>query len=199
MAKRVFVSADWKDADDHRSCDREVVDVIRKWTEDGRYAVSFDCTDDVHNSVTEDPDCRRCEIKGECGRRINCSSVVIVVIGDNTATKNSGECESLSCSPAYSRQSKKECKYRRNPSPAENKNENGVVDGNKMSYLEFEITKAALAKKSVILVFNSMRIETNWVPTWYNTLKVNELCRVPFWKDAGHTKDCYQDIKEYLQ
>ena len=201
MAKRTFVSADWKEPYDSHSWDKEVVDRIRKWRDDGRYGVDIICTDEVHKGVMEKPDCRRCDIKGECGKQINSSSVVIAVIGDKTATKTAGECDEASCSPAYSGQDKKTCKY--STSPAETTAEGGVAGGNKMSYLRHEITKAASAKKSIIVVFNSMLNQTGWIPSWYTTLKDNgsikELWRGPFWKDKEHDKDCYPDIKGYLQ
>lgn len=72
-----------------------------------------------------------------------------------------------------------------------------------MSYLEYEITTAVLEKKNIVLVFNSAYKQENWIPAWYKSLlrnyNVNELCRVAFWKDSSHAKDCYQDIKVYLQ
>lgn len=193
MSKRVFVSADWKDSSNSRSCDAKVVDRIRKWRDDKRYIADLICADEVHNTVLTHPDCRRCDIKGECGSHIDWSSVVIIVIGDNTAIKSAGLCDSISCSPSYSGKEKKACKYMIRKSPADN-----LENGRKMSYLEYEIKQAA-AKKSIILVFNSMRKEESWIPSWYNKLSVNELCRVPFWKDKEHTKDCYLDIKEHLQ
>ena len=111
MSKRVFVSADWKEPFDSHSWDKEVVDRIRKWKYDSRYGVDLICTDDVHKSVTENSDCRRCDIKEECGRYIKSSSVVIFVVGDNTASKKAGACDSISCSPVYSGQQKSYCKY----------------------------------------------------------------------------------------
>lgn len=198
MSKRVFVSADWREPFDSHSWDKEVVDRIRKWKNDNRYGVELNCTDDVHNSVIENKDCRRCDIKEECGRYIKWSSVVVFVVGDNTASKKAGACDSESCSPAYSRQQKSFCKYFLN-----NRFANPFSCGREMSYLEYEITTAVVENKSIILVFNSAYKQESWIPAWYkNLLKkycVKELCRVAFWKDSNHTQDCYQDIKNYLQ
>ena len=191
-----FVSADWKEPYDTHSWDKEVVDRIRKLGTDARYGVEITCTDDVHKSVIYDEDCRRCEIKEECRSKIKLSSIVIFVVGDNTARKAAGGCDSISCSPAYSGAYKKNCKYfyKNFANPFEN--------GRKMSYLQYEITTAVKEKKKIILVYNSARKEVGWIPAWYNTLLNNnvaeELCRVAFWKDGFHTKDCYQDIKQYL-
>ncbi|WP_302625966.1 hypothetical protein [uncultured Eubacterium sp.] len=198
MSKRVFVSADWKEPFDSHSWDKEVVDRIRKWKYDSRYGVDLICTDDVHKSVTENSDCRRCDIKEECGRYIKSSSVVIFVVGDNTASKKAGACDSISCSPAYSGQQKSYCKYFYNKSFA-----NPFSGGREMSYLQYEITTAVLAGKSIVLVYNSVYRQESWIPGWYKSLlrncNVKELCRVAFWKDNSHTQDCYQDIKSYLQ
>ena len=197
MSKKVFVSADWKEPYDTHSWDKEVVDRIRKWKTDSRYGVELICTDDVHKSVLYDKDCRRCEIKEECRTQIKLSSIVIFVVGDNTARKAAGACDSVACSPAYSGQDKKSCKYL-NKTFA-----NPFYNGRKMSYLQYEITTAVEEKKKIILVFNAARKQEGWIPTWYTTLlknnNVEELCRVAFWKDNLHTQDCYQDIKEYLQ
>lgn len=197
MCKKVFVSADWKEPYDPHSWDKEVVDRIRKWKSDSRYGIEIICTDDVHESVLDDNDCRRCEIKEECRAKIKLSSVVVFVVGDNTARKTAGGCDGVSCSPAYSGLGKKTCKYlfKNFAKPFEN--------GREMSYLQYEITTAVKEKKKIILVYNSAKKETDWIPPWYNTLladnDVEELCRVAFWKDSCHTKDCYQEIKEYLQ
>lgn len=198
MRKRVFVSADWKEPFDLHSWDKTVVDRIRKWGNDACYGIELICTDDVHNSVIENTDCRRCDIKEECGRYIKWSSVVVFVVGDNTATKKAGACDGVSCSPAYSGLQKSVCKYSKNKSSA-------IILSNeqKMSYLQYEITTAVSENKNIILVFNSMQKQESWIPAWYKNLlennEVNELCRVAFWKDSAHTKDCYQDIKSYLQ
>ena len=198
MSKRVFVSADWKEPFDSHSWDKEVVDRIRKWKDDNRYGVDIICTDDVHKSVTKNSDCRRCDIKEECGRYINSSSVVVFVVGDNTASKKAGACGSISCSPPYSGHRKEWCKYFFNKNFA-----NPFPKGREMSYLQYEITTAVLKKKSIILVYNSVYKQESWIPSWYKILlrnyTVNELCRVAFWKDNAHTKDCYQDIKNFLK
>lgn len=195
MGKNVYVSADWKAAFNENSCDKTVVDRIRKWKDDPRYGVTVTCTDDVHNSVVNRPDCRRCDIKIECGRRIDRSSVIIFVVGDNTGTKSAGKCEGFSCAPAYSGGYSKMCKF---PS------ELGQVSNWKaMSYLQYEITTAVHKHKKILIVYNSVYHQYSWIPGWYKTLlnscDVNELDRIPFWKDSDHNSDRYQDIKKYLQ
>ena len=194
MNKRVFVSADWREPFDSHSWDKEVVDRIRKWKSDPRYGIDITCTDDVHDSVTNNSDCRRCDIKFECGDCIKNSSVVVFVVGDKTASKNAGPCDGVSCSPAYSGSQKKFCKktYVYNP----------ISNWKNMSYLEYEITTAVLSRKPILIVFNSVYRQEQWIPSWYKTLcqyhQVNELARIPFWKDAKHIYDCYQDIRRYL-
>ncbi len=192
MRKRVFVSADWKEPFDSHSWDKEVVDRIRKWKNDSRYGIDIICTDDVHKSVIENIDCCRCDIKKECEKYIKSSSVVVFVVGDNTGSKKAGICDGISCSPAYSRLQKRRCKLFLTK-----------FNWMGMSYLEYEITTAILEKKDIVLVFNSVYKQESWIPTWYKNLlrnyNVKELCRIAFWKDKEHTRDCYQDIKIYLQ
>ena len=195
MSKRIFVSADWGESFDSHSCDREVVDRIRKWKSDARYGVDITCTDDVHDSVTEEKDCRRCDIKFECGKCVEKSSVVIFVVGDRTSTKNAGSCDGTLCSPAYSGLQKKYC----------NKGYifNQPQHWQRMSYLEYEITTAIINKKSILIVYNAAYHMESWIPAWYKVLcrnyRVDELGRIPFWSNCDHTKDCYQEIRRYLE
>lgn len=194
MSKRVFVSADWREPFDSHSWDKEVVDRIRKWKSDPRYGIDIICTDDVHDSVTNNPDCRRCDIKVECGDCIKKSSVVVFVVGDKTASKNAGPCDGFSCAPAYSGSQKKYCNKAYIP--------DSISNWKNMSYLEFEITTAVKNRKQILIVFNSVYRQEQWIPSWYKALRqynqVNELARIPFWRDASHIQDCYQDIRRYL-
>ncbi|OON90379.1 MAG: hypothetical protein ATN33_03125 [Epulopiscium sp. Nele67-Bin001] len=193
MKKKVFVSADWKEAANPHSWDKNVVDRIRKWEKDNRYAIDITCTDEVHDSVVDKEDCRRCDIKEECATEIKKSDVVIFVVGDKTGDKSAGPCDTTSCSPAYSGKAKQYC-TKHQP--------NIIVHGAKMSYLQYEITTAVLNNKKIIVVFNAACKRESWIPSWYKTLqanyRVNELCQVAFWKDSSQDKDCYQDIKQYL-
>ncbi|MDR0326006.1 MAG: TIR domain-containing protein [Oscillospiraceae bacterium] len=208
MGKRVFVSADWKENESNpKSCDKNVVGRIREWADDDRRSIEIDCTDDVHSSVLDTlDDCRRCDIKRECGSHINWSSIVIFVVGDNTATKSAGACSCDECSPAYSGKEKLPCKLVWGTSSSDVRTWDGTLYKNEMgmSYLQYEITKAAQLGKSIIVVFNSMNKQESWIPSWYTTLlndtslTFTEKCRVPFWKDTERKGDCYQDIKEHL-
>jgi len=208
MGKRVFVSADWKEDDSNpRSDDKLVVDRFRKWENDGRLSVKIDCTDDVHDSVVDNlDDCRRCDIKQECGSHINRSSTVIFVVGDKTKTKTAGVCDCDECSPV-SGNKKLPCKVVWTTVSSDVHTWDGTLYMNEMgmSYIKYEITKAAQLGKSIILVYNSVNNMESWIPSWYKTLlndtslSFTELCRVPFWIDERGGQDCYQDIKEYLQ
>lgn len=66
-------------------------------------------------------------------------------------SKKAGACDSISCSPAYSSQQKSYCKYFLNKSFT-----NPFSGGREMSYLQYEITTAVLAGKSIVLVYNSV-------------------------------------------
>ena len=67
---------------------------------------------------------------------------------------------------------------------------------------EFEITTAVKNRKQILIVFNSVYRQEQWIPSWYKSLRqynqVNELARIPFWRDASHIQDSYQDIRRYL-
>lgn len=87
MTKRVYISADY----DCNSGDRDVVDELNKWGKDDLHKVDFvDMAKVVSGSVSENPDCRACDLKAEFNQQINLSSVVIFVVGDKTGIRTSG-------------------------------------------------------------------------------------------------------------
>jgi len=195
MSKKVYVSADWKEPFDSHSWDKEVVDRIRQWGKDSRYGIEIVCTDNVHNSVTNNNDCRRCDIKNECRSQIIKSDIIIFVIGDKTATKNAGPCDGFYCSPAYSGAEKKICNRNYLLEP--------IYSWKDMSYLELEITTAVLNNKPIIIVYNSVKHQNSWIPSWYTKLckdyNVRPIGDFPFWLDPAHTHDNYRNIGVYLK
>ena len=87
MKKKIYISADYDDD----SGDRNVVEELNRWATDNRYKLDFvDMAKVVSGSVCRDPDCRACDLKEEFNRQINASSVVIIVIGDKTASRTAG-------------------------------------------------------------------------------------------------------------
>lgn len=87
MTKRVYISADYAEKDG----DRDVVEVLTRWGSDNLHKVDFvDMAQVVSGSVSQNPDCRACDLKSEFNRQINASSVVIFVIGKNTAIRKAG-------------------------------------------------------------------------------------------------------------
>ena len=87
MSKQVYISADY--ATD--SGDRDVVDVLQTWGSDNYHRVDFiDMSQVSSGSVSNDPDCRPCDLKSEFNRQINASSAVIFVVGDKTASRTAG-------------------------------------------------------------------------------------------------------------
>lgn len=74
MSKEVYISADYS----IDSEDRDVVNILNQWGPNyGRKVVS--------GSVSEDTDCRPCDLKEEFNRQINAFSTVIFVVGDKTS------------------------------------------------------------------------------------------------------------------
>lgn len=82
MSKQVYISADYSED----SGDRNVVDTLNQWGTDNLHKVDFiDMSKVVSGSVSNDPDCRPCDLKQEFNQQINASSAVIFVVGDKTA------------------------------------------------------------------------------------------------------------------
>ena len=87
MSKQVYISADYSEDDG----DREVVEVLNKWGTDNQHKVDFiDMSEVVSGSVSNDADCRPCDLKRESNQQINASSAVIFIVGNKTADREAG-------------------------------------------------------------------------------------------------------------
>lgn len=87
MSKRVYISADYSESNG----DRAVVDELHKWGKDKLHKVDYvDTAEVISGSVSENPDCRPCDLKKEFNSQINVSSAVVIVIGDKTASRTAG-------------------------------------------------------------------------------------------------------------
>ena len=67
MSKRVYISADYSESNG----DRAVVDELHKWGKDKLHKVDYvDTAEVVSGSVSENPDCRPCDLKKEFNSQI---------------------------------------------------------------------------------------------------------------------------------
>ena len=70
MSKRVYISADYSED----SGDRDVVDLLNNWGKDNYHKTDFvDMAKVVSGSVSNNDDCRPCDLKKEFNRQINAS------------------------------------------------------------------------------------------------------------------------------
>lgn len=200
MSKRVYISADYSED----SGDRDVVEILNKWGKDDKHKVDFIDTSKVASgSVSDDPDCRICDLKEEFNKQINASSAVIFVVGDKTASREAGSnCSRAtnnqiyySCTPyKQNTNGAKACKVVNTFTPGPN-DDLGNING--YSYLRHEFEQAKKRKKTIIIVYNSLRNESSWLP---NYMKGYESNAQPFWKknDFGEKVGDYAHIKEVL-
>lgn len=180
MSKRVYISADYADGDG----DREVVNELNIWCQDNLHKVDFvDMAKVVSGTVANDDDCRICDLKAEFNRQINASSVVIFVVGDKTANRTAG----AACCRSYLGQDYCTCtpyKANRNGSKpcrvvSTYPSLNGDVGNiNTYSYLQHEFEQAKKKNKEIIILYNSTRNETAWLPSY---MKGYEDKAMPFW------------------
>lgn len=200
MSKRVYISADY----DWDSGDRNVVDELNKWGKDDLHKVDFvDMAKVVSGSVSDNPNCRACDLKAEFNQQINLSSVVIFVVGDKTAIRTSGsscsrnsyEWFNCSCTP-YKRNTNGAtyCKHY-STSPADPTGDVGNI--NTYSYLRHEFEQAKKRGKKIIVLYNSKIKQPGWLP---NYMKEYEDIAVPFWTTnwSGERVGNYQLIKKAL-
>lgn len=197
MSKQVYISADYS----WNSGDREVVEVLQQWGKDNVHRVNFiDMSQVQSGSVADEPDCRPCDLKSEFNRQINASSAVIFVIGDKTASRTAGS----SCSRNGKEQYESVCTpYKQNTKGSKlckvvstvSAESNNVGSINSYSYLRHEFEQAKRAKKKIIIVYNSMRNEHDWLPNYMEGYE--DLAR-PFWKKNlyGEKVGDYEFIKE---
>lgn len=200
MRKQIYISADY----DRLNGDQDVVNELNKWGNDSLHKVDFiDMSKVSSGSVANGRDCRICDLKAEFNRQINASSAVLFVIGDMTgsrtagsgcerATKGQGQCF---CTPYKQNVNGiKTCKVFSTFTPSE---DGDVGNINGYSYLRHEFEQAKKKKKTIIIVYNSTRKETNWLPSYMNGY---ENYAKPFWKydDYGRKVGDYSYIKEVL-
>ena len=76
MSKRVYISADYSE----NNGDRDVVNELHVWGKDNKHKVDYvDTAQVVSGSVSDDKDCRPCDLKKEFNAQINASSAVLTV------------------------------------------------------------------------------------------------------------------------
>lgn len=200
MSKHVYISADYSENDG----DRDVVDELHKWGNDNYHAVDYcDTAQVVSGSVSDDPDCRPCDLKAEFNRQINKSSAVLFIIGDKTKTRTAGsicrrnaEGEFCVCTP-YKQNANGSitCKiYGKTVTPGANEDVGKI---NTYSYIEHEFRQAVKKGKTIIIVYNSLYKQSSWLPSYMSGYE-NEAH--PFWKhDAtGKVVGDYTYIKSAL-
>lgn len=200
MGKHIYISADY----DTNSGDRNVVDELNKWGSDNYHKVEFtDMAKVASGSVSKNSDCRICDLKREFNNQINASSAVIFVIGDKTATRTAGsKCERNSkpqaecCCTPYKQNTagSKQCRVPFTSSVSEAEDVGNI---NRYSYLRHEFEQAQKKGKHIVVVYNSMRREPGWLPSY---LQGYENIAQPFWvKDAlGRKVGNYSFIKKEL-
>lgn len=197
MEKRIYISADYSIV----SGDREVVEILKRWGQDNLHKVNFiDMAQVISGSVSENPDCRPCDLKAEFNRQINASSIVIFIIGDNTANRMAGSTCPLAeyhrpdfCTPYKGNANgRKYCKYTGTIPAIDD-----VGNVNNYSYIQHEFRQAEKKDKSMIILYNSLRKENRWLPHYME--QYANLAQ-PFWVKNyfGEKVGNYSYIKKAL-
>lgn len=201
-SKRVYISADYSKTDG----DRDVIDKLHTWGSDNKHKTNFvDTAQVVSGSVSNDEDCRACDLKAEFNAQIKASSAVIIVIGDKTSSRVGGSscqrmskssAQSTSCTP-YKQNSNgsKTCKvsifYKCGPDAED------IGPINSYSYIEHEMREAQKRNKTIIVVYNSLNKQPEWLPSCLKGYKDDAK---PFWKKnaLGQKVGDYEMIKQAL-
>lgn len=199
MSKRVYISADYSVVNG----DRDVVEELHKWGKDNLHKVDYvDTAEVVSGSVSNDPDCRPCDLKKEFNKQINASSAVVFIIGDKTASRTAGSvCKRYSgeagceCTP-YKQNSKgiSICKWDIVSTPGPNDDLGSI---NTYAYLKHEFLQAKRKGKPIIIVYNALYKQPSWLP---NYMKEYESEAYAFWTKniLGNRVGNYAYIKKAL-
>lgn len=197
MGKRVYISADY----DVNNGDRNVISLLTKWGEDNLHKVDFiDTAQVAAGSVSDNPDCRACDLKKEFNDRINWSSMVLFIIGDKTKTRTAGskcmrvahEWYECRCTP-YKHNSSgiEDCKYY-DIQKTDLEEDVGYI--NRYSYLEHEYREAIRKNKTIVVLYNSAMKMASWLPEYMITKAENAQ---PFWIKKDE-KANYELVKRTL-
>lgn len=179
MRRRVYISADYSIDDG----DRDVIEVLHSWGNDNIHKVDYvDTAEVVSGSVSNDPDCRACDLKSEFNRQINASSYVIFIIGDKTALRTAGsgcqrnhnEWYNCVCTPY--KQNANGSKYCKVYCTVDSNEDVGNI--NNYSYLKHEFMQAKKSNKNIIIVYNSLNKQPTWLPSYMHGY---ENVAEPFW------------------
>ena len=200
MSKRVYISADYSENDG----DRDVINELHTWGKDNKHKVNYvDTAQVVSGSVSDDEDCRPCDLKKEFNAQIRASSAAIFIVGDKTASRTAGssckrisEGEGCDCTP-YKKNANGSsiCKiYGKTSTPGPN---DDVGNINSYSYLKHEFMQAKKKNKTIIIVYNSLNKQSKWLPSYMSEYEEDAH---PFWKknDKGKKIGDYQYIKKAL-
>ena len=200
MSKRVYISADYAP----ENGDRDVVNLLHYWSENKLYKINFvDTAEVVSGSVSQNSDCRACDLKKEFNQQINASSSVIFIVGDKTSSRiagssckrmetNYGDCQ---CAP-YKQNTNgiKCCKY---PYVYSTMPDSDIGEINEYSYIQHEFEQARRKRKNIIILYNSLRKEKQWIPYY---MKDYENLAEPFWiyNEFGEKVGNYVFVKKTL-
>ena len=200
MSKRVYISADYSENDG----DRDVINELHTWGKDNKHKVNYvDTAQVVSGSVSDDEDCRPCDLKKEFNAQIRASSAAIFIVGDKTASRTAGssckrisEGEGCDCTP-YKKNANGSsiCKiYGKTSTPGPN---DDVGNINSYSYLKHEFMQAKKQNKTIIIVYNSLNKQSKWLPSYMSEYEEDAH---PFRKknDKGKKIGDYQYIKKAL-
>ena len=200
MSKRVYISADYSENDG----DRDVINELHTWGKDNKHKVNYvDTAQVVSGSVSDDEDCRPCDLKKEFNAQIRASSAAIFIVGDKTASRTAGssckrisEGEGCDCTPYKKNATGSSiCKiYGKTSTPGPN---DDVGNINSYSYLKHEFMQAKKQNKTIIIVYNSLNKQSKWLPSYMSEYEEDAH---PFWKknDKGKKIGDYQYIKKAL-
>lgn len=200
MKKRIYISADYSEAQG----DREVVIALNTIGMDDSHIINFvDMSKVVSGSVSRDTDCRPCDLKNEFNSQINASSIVVFIIGDKTKYRTAGSTCSRAQNDQYIylctpyKQNTNGTKYCKRYSSSYFGNNPDIDVVNDYSYLKHEFEQAQKRNKPIVILYNSTRYETNWLPSYMSGY---EHCAMPFWRINEYGKKVinYAELKEVL-
>lgn len=164
---KTYIAADW-------TGDKDAVEQLHKWNDSDHWSLSFI---DAHDLTQARDESLNCSIKASLRTRLDASKTFVLIVGENTKTLRSGECQycysynswTRSCARGYS------VDYR--------------------SYIEYECDKAVQDGLKIVVLYNAATVNKSKCPDSVKNIGTHvAMC---FFRDGKYYWD-YQSVKAAL-
>lgn len=158
---KTYIAADW-------TGDSDAVNQLHKWNDSKRWGLSFQ---DAHDITQSSDSSKNCSIKASLRSRLDRSRTFVLIVGNGTKTRRSGECnycvENSKCGSTSNK-----------------------------SYIEYECDKAVRDGIKIVVLYNAAMVNKNKCP---DILKDKGTHLAMCYREDGTLYWDYNSIKKALK